>query len=92
MNKYGKDKAQEYMRKSGEACQRHLLDHNGLYFGREGHLRFAREFGYGLNDFNEQGQKEILSGSYSATYVRACNLKPILDAREWQKEMLKQLK
>jgi len=35
-----------------------------------------------LNDFNEAGQKTILSGSYEMIYVAGCNLKPILNAKE----------
>lgn len=42
-----------------------------------------------LNDFNEAGQKTILSGSYGMIYVTGCELKPILDAKEWIEEMKK---
>lgn len=42
-----------------------------------------------LNDFNEAGQKAILSGSYGMIYVKGCELKPILDAKEWIEGMKK---
>ena len=80
---FGVKEANKYMHDMRNAAQRHIIDPNGVYYGREGNLRFAREFGYALNDFNKQGQDEILHGSYSAVYVICCNLKPILDAKEW---------
>lgn len=88
---FGKEKANDYMQRMRSAVGMRLLDPNGIYYGREGHLRLAREFGYGLNDFNEEGKQEILHGSYSSVYVIGCNLKPILDAKEWIEEMRKQI-
>lgn len=44
-----------------------------------------------LNDFNQQGQDEILHGSYSGIYVIGCHLKPLLDASEWITEMRVQI-
>jgi hypothetical protein len=58
-----------------------------IYSGRDGHLRMAREIGYALNDFSEDEQRDILQDSYSKLYVKHCNLKPILDAKEWMNEM-----
>ena len=69
------------------AVGRHLNDPDSIYYGKDGHLRLARECGYALNDFYETGQREILSGSYGMIYVIGCNLKPILDAKEWINEM-----
>lgn len=66
-----------------------LLMEGGIYFGEEGHLRLARECGYALNDFDNNGQQAILHDSYGAIYVRICNLKPILDAKEWINAMRK---
>ena len=59
------------------------MNPNSVYYGREGHLRLAKECGIALRDFDTRGRREILSGSYSAIYVAGCNLKPILDAKEW---------
>lgn len=83
-----KNAAQEYMRKMYKACGSKLIE-DGIYGGRTGHLRLAREIGVSLNDFDPAGQAEIRSASYSVIYVRACSLKPILDANEWIAEMLK---
>lgn len=76
-------KSNEYMRGIKEACGTELIEPEGLYCGREGHLRLARECGYALNDFTEKEQDNILKSSYSTIYVIACHLKPILDAKEW---------
>jgi len=55
---------------------------------REEHLRLAREVGGSLSEFNTKEQKEILSSSYGMIYIKACLLKPVLDAKEWVAEML----
>jgi len=83
-----KKAAQEYMNRMYQACGTKLIE-DGIYGGRDGHLRLAREIGVALNDFDPAGQAEIRSGSYSAIYVRGCSLKPILDAKEWISAMLK---
>jgi hypothetical protein len=90
--KRGLEEAKEYMSKIKSAVGDKLVNLNSVYYGREGHLRLARECGYALNDFNEDGQKEILHSSYSSIYVIRCNLKPLLNAKEWIYEMSKQLK
>ena len=77
------------MTKMRSAVGRHLNDPDSIYYGKDGHLRLARECGYALNDFCETGQREILSGSYGMIYVIGCNLKPILDAKEWINKMEK---
>lgn len=82
------EKAGMYMEKMYKVSGRHLLG-DGIYSGKEGHLRLAREMGVALNDFGPAGEKAILSGSYSVVYVRACALKPILDAKDWISELKK---
>ncbi len=72
---------------SGARLQCNLT--NSLYAARKGHLRLAREIGYALNDFSEKEQKDIIHGSYGMVYVIACNLKPILSAKEWINEIVK---
>lgn len=79
----GKEEAIAYMSKIQGAIGTKLIEKDGIYSGRSGHERFAREVGYTLNDFDEKGQEEILHGSYSCIYVAGCRLKPILDAKEW---------
>ena len=86
---FGIKEANEYMAKMRSAVGRHLNDPDSIYYGKDGHLQLARECGYALNDFDETGQREILSGSYGMIYVTGCVLKPILDAKEWVEEMKK---
>ena len=86
---YGIKEAEVYMSKMRGAVGDHLINPDSIYYGKDGHLRLARECGVALNDFDEAGQKEILSGSYGIIYVIGCDLKPILDAKEWISEMKK---
>lgn len=90
--KLGITKAKEYLSNMRNAIGDHLINPNSIYYGKNGHLRLARECGYALNDFNAEGQQEILHSSYGSLYVIGCNLKPILDAKEWINEMSKQIK
>lgn len=76
-------KLQEYFSQMSANSMQHLIAKEGLYSGKEGHLRFAHECGAAIPDFTEKEQKEFLSASYGALYVRACDLRPILDAKEW---------
>jgi hypothetical protein len=87
----GINSAKDYMHNMRNALGCHLINPDSVYYGKEGHLRFARECGYDLNDFNQQGQDEILHGSYSGIYVIGCHLKPLLDASEWITEMRVQI-
>lgn len=84
---FGIKEANEYMTKMRSVVGIYLNDPDSIYYGKDGHLRLARECGYALNDFNETGQREILSDSYGVIYVTGCNLKPIIDTKEWIKEM-----
>ena len=84
-----KTNTQDYMDRMYNAIGTTLIDGNPIYGDRDGHLRLAREIGYALNDFTEAEQREILTSSYGTIYVRACRLKPILDAKEWTAEMRK---
>lgn len=81
------NKAYKYMNKMRSAAKLQLNNPRSPYFGREGHLRLAREIGVALMDFNEEERKEIFSSSYGMVYVSGCNLKPILDAKEWIETM-----
>lgn len=82
----------EYMYSIRNSALIQLLNPASIYQGRQGHLRLARECGYALNDFDEKDREELLHASYSNIYVRACNLKPILDAKEWISEMKSQIR
>lgn len=84
---FGIKEAEDYMSKMRSAVGHHLNNPDSIYYGKAGHLRLARECGVALNDFDDAGQKVILSGSYGMIYVSGCNLKPILDAKKWISEM-----
>lgn len=86
------DKAKKYLDDMDNAIGTLLIEPGSIYSGREGHERFARECGYALNDFDESDRAEIVSASYGKLYVKHCNLKPILDAKEWIGIMLAQVK
>lgn len=77
------DKAKKYLSNMDSAIGDKLINPSSIYYGPEGHARFARECGYALNDFSEQDRTEIVSTSYGRLYVKHCNLKPIFDAKEW---------
>ena len=81
------ENAKRYLSLMAEAIGTKLIDGHALYSGIEGHKRIAREIGIALGDFCEIGQKEILSSSYSAIYVKCCALKPLMDAKDWCAEM-----
>lgn len=90
--KAGVTEARDYLNKMRNAIGDHLINPDSVYYGKDGNLRLARECGYALNDFNNEGQQEILHSSYGMIYVIGCNLKPLLDAKEWINEMSKQIK
>lgn len=92
MNKASVEEAKKYMSDMLLGVRMQLSNPNSPYFGLEGHKRLARECGYALNDFDKKGQDVILKTSYSTIYVRGCNLKPLLDAKEWIGIMRKQIK
>ena len=86
------DKAKKYLDDMDNAIGTLLIEPDSIYSGREGHKRFAKECGYALNDFDETDKVEITSASYGKLYVKHCNLKPILDAKEWIGIMNAQIK
>lgn len=86
---FGIKEAENYMSKMRSAARCHLNNPDSIYYGKNGHLRLARECGVALHDFDSAGQKAILAGSYGMIYVSGCNLKPILNAKEWISEMQK---
>ena len=77
--------AKEYLSGMQSAVKKNglLIKPDTIYSGIEGHRRLAREIGFALNDFSKKDQEEIIHSSYSTIYVIGCNLKPLLDAKEW---------
>lgn len=70
-----------YMQRVVNAAGRHCLGKDGLYQGREGAKRFARECGPALLDFDNP--ESLISSTYGGICVRAYGLKPPIDAGEW---------
>lgn len=69
-----------------------LIANEGIYSGKEGCLRLAREYGAGLADFKTEAEiRNDISSSYSVLCVRLYNLKPPVDAKEWVMEIYKGL-
>lgn len=56
---YGINEANNYMSKMRSAVLQHLNNPDSIYYGRDGHLRLARECGYALNDFDEAGKRKF---------------------------------
>ena len=76
----------DYMQRVVNAASRHCLGKDGLYQGQEGAERFARECGPALLDFDNS---ELLVGStYGGICVRAYGLKPPIDAKEWNRNIV----
>ena len=90
MKKWGNDQ-ELYCKKIYDALMRNpsLLREGGIYAGREGCLRLAREYGCGLIDYRDDKKiKEDIQASYSTLCVRAYSLKPPISAKEWTNEIL----
>lgn len=81
---------QEYMSKISRAAARHCVE-GGLYAGKDGCLRLAREVGYALPDFSTRKGDlfDMMSRTYSGICVIAYNLNPPIDAKKWNNEMVK---
>lgn len=80
----------EYTRELGQALRIQLANNpDGLYAGREGAMRLAREYGYGLADYPEKEAFDALGRSYGMICVIGYDLKPPLDAKDWVREVRK---
>lgn len=88
----GKENAKVYLSNMSGAIGHLLVLKDGLYSGRNGHERFARECGYALNDFDEYGKELILRRSYADLYVPGCYKRPILTEAEWTGIMRSRIK
>lgn len=79
--------ASEYTDAIRQSASRHCIEEDGIYYGKDGALRLAREYGYGLLDFSEKDAREELRSSYGKICVICFNLKPPIDAKEWITEI-----
>lgn len=77
-----------YCAKLHDAIQRNsenfIWGEDALYSGVEGCLRLAREYGYALPDLKDEKLiHDDITSSYSVLCVRAYNLHPPVDAKDW---------
>lgn len=70
----------EYASRVSSSAMRLCRD-GGLYSGKDGAMRFGRECGYALPDFPDY--EKLISSTYSSICVRAYNLSPPIDAKDW---------
>ncbi len=66
-----------------------LMGPGSMYHGKDGALRLAREYGYGLADWPEDEHKDEIGNSYGSLLVRLTNLQPPIDAKPWNQEIRK---
>ena len=76
----------DYMQRVVNAASRHCLGKDGLYQGQEGAERFARECGPALLDFDNP--ESLVGSTYSGICVRAYGLKPPIDAKGWNRDIV----
>ena len=91
MKKWGSEN-ELYCKKLYDAIMRNLelVYDDGIYAGKEGCLRLAREYAYGLLDYHDEKQiREDIQASYGVLCVRVYNLRPPVDAWEWVREIKK---
>ena len=60
-----------------------------LYEGKNGALRLAREYGYGLRSLGVKYQDEIIEESYITLCYRYYQCKPPIKLNEWCSEIYK---
>lgn len=75
-----------YMYAISSAALRLCIDKDSMYYGVEGAKRLGRECGVAIADFKLDPQDAITS-TYSGICVRAYNLRPPIDNKEWCKAM-----
>src|SRR5699024_10806942 len=68
------------------------MSNSNLYDGKEGDLRLAREIGTCLRDSDEKEAQDYFDRSYIEVCVIGYRLKPPVDKREWDSEVLRKWK
>lgn len=63
-----------------------------IYEGIDGALRLAREIGYCLRDLDDKEAKDYLDRSYNEVCVIGYGLKPPVNKKEWDAEVLRKWK
>lgn len=79
----------DYMSRIRSAAKRHCMLEDGVFYGKDGAKRFARECGPALVDFSSDPRniQDMISSTYSGICVIAYGLKPPINAGEWFKAM-----
>ena len=68
------------------------LGNSDIYEGKSGALRLAREIGACLRDSDEKEAQDYFDRSYNEVCVFGNGLKPPVDKREWDSEVLRKWK
>ena len=68
------------------------MSNSNIYDGKDGALRLAREIGTCLRDSDEKEAQEYFDRSYNEVCVIGYRLKPPVDKREWDGEVLRKWK
>lgn len=76
-----------YMSSIAHAAMGHCIPEDGLYYGRDGCHRLARECGAAYVDFANMGLDvpQLMSATYSGICVIAYGLNPPVNAPTWLK-------
>ena len=85
------NKIEEYTNKLIESLTYNYENTLDLYLGKEGALRLAREYGYGLRDFKVKVQDDIVVESYLKVCCRFYQLNSPITLSEWCSEICKVL-
>jgi len=68
-----------------------IMGEGGIYHGKEGIRRLARDYGRGLSRSSKKEIEYEIQNSYGSLLVMVTNMKPLLDAKEWNDEVRKGL-
>jgi hypothetical protein len=82
--------ARDYLINVRQALQVSLA-HSNIYEGREGALRLAREIGACLNDSSPKEAYAGMRDSYNYVCVIGYNLKPPVNADEWNAAVISKM-
>ena len=79
----------EYMENLYNSLMSNYTNTSKYYKDKEGALRLARDFGYGIPDSPKSEWNDVIQNSYQFLCVRFYKLKSPLDAEEWINEIWK---
>ena len=85
------NKVEKYTNKLIESLTHNCENILELYTEKDGALRLAREYGYGLRDFKVKVQDDIVIDSYLKVCCRFYQMNPPITLSEWCSEICKVL-